>query len=52
MLGKEVSKLVNANLQAGSYDYNWDASAFNSGVYFYKLESEGFAETKRMLLVK
>ncbi|MCB0727512.1 MAG: S8 family serine peptidase [Ignavibacteriae bacterium] len=52
MLGKEVSKLVNANLQAGSYEYNWDASAFTSGIYFYKLESEGFAETKRMLLVK
>lgn len=52
MLGKEVSKLVNANLQAGSYEYNWDASAFTSGVYFYKLESKGFAETKRMLLVK
>ncbi|HMR41203.1 MAG TPA: S8 family serine peptidase, partial [Ignavibacteria bacterium] len=51
MLGKEVSKLVSENLQAGSYEYNWDASAFTSGVYFYKLESDGFAETKRMLLV-
>ena len=52
MLGKEVSRLVNSNLQAGSYELNWDASAFTSGVYFYKLESNGFAETKRMLLVK
>ncbi len=51
-LGKEVSNLVNANLQAGTYEVNWNASAFTSGVYFYRLESEGFSETKRMLLIK
>lgn len=51
-IGKEVSTLVNTNLQAGSYEALWNASAFTSGVYFYKLQSEGFVETKRMVLVK
>ena len=52
ILGKEVSKLVNSNLQAGSYEVKWDAASYTSGVYFYRLESNGFIETKRMLLIK
>ncbi|MDQ3020437.1 MAG: S8 family serine peptidase [Bacteroidota bacterium] len=51
-LGREISNLVSENLQAGVYEVNWNASSFTSGVYFYKLESEGFAETKRMMLIK
>ncbi|MEO8664913.1 MAG: S8 family serine peptidase [Ignavibacteria bacterium] len=51
-LGKEVSDLINDNLQAGSYEVEWNASAFTSGVYFYKIQTEGFVETKRMILIK
>ena len=51
-LGKEISSLVNEKLQAGTYEATFDASQFPSGVYFYRLNSEGFSETKRMLLVK
>lgn len=57
--GKEVSVLVNEKLQAGTYQTEWDASAYPSGVYFYKIQvhhggsSTGdFNETKRMMLVK
>ncbi|NOS84167.1 MAG: T9SS type A sorting domain-containing protein, partial [Ignavibacteria bacterium] len=52
MLGKEVAKLVNQQLQPGSYEADWDASAFPSGVYYYKLESGNFTETKKMVLIK
>jgi len=52
MLGKEIATLVNENLNPGTYKYNFDASALTSGIYFYKLESEGFQETKRMMLIK
>ena len=52
MLGKEVATLVNENLNPGNYNYNFDASYLTSGIYFYKLESEGFLETKRMMLIK
>lgn len=51
-LGKEVETLVNDNLSPGSYQIDWNASAVSSGVYFYKLETQGFVDTKKMLLVK
>jgi len=52
MLGKEVANLVNSNLQAGSYDVEWNASGYSSGIYFYRIESNGFVETKRMMMLK
>jgi len=52
MLGRKVAELVNEELNAGNYEVKWDASAFTSGVYFYKLQSGNFEETKRMLLIK
>ncbi|MBL8007836.1 MAG: T9SS type A sorting domain-containing protein [Ignavibacteria bacterium] len=51
-LGMEVSTLVNSFRNAGSYEVNFDASGMSSGIYFYKLETEGFVSTKKMLLVK
>ena len=50
--GKEVNVLVNSELKAGSYEYNFDGSGLSSGVYFYKLQSGGFIKTERMVLVK
>ncbi|MEO8512558.1 MAG: T9SS type A sorting domain-containing protein [Ignavibacteria bacterium] len=51
-LGKEVQTLVNSELQPGSYETDWDASAYPSGVYYYKLESGSFTETRKMVLIK
>jgi hypothetical protein len=51
-LGREIKTLVNESLQAGSYESAFDASGLGSGVYFYKLETEGFTETKKMILLK
>lgn len=51
-LGREVETLVNENLSAGVYKTEWNASNYNSGVYFYKLVSGNNTETKRMLMVK
>ncbi len=53
--GKEISSLINnKNYSMGSYSVNFEASKFNlnSGVYFYKLEVNGLAEVKKMMLVK
>ncbi len=50
--GREVAELVNETLNAGEYKVDFNASGFTSGVYFYKLTSAGFTETKRMVLVK
>lgn len=50
--GKEVTRLVSGILHAGVYEYTFDAKELSSGVYFYRLVSEGFVETKKMLFVK
>ncbi len=51
-LGKEIAELVNENLGAGSYETEFDASDFSSGVYFYKIETDNFSQTKSMFLIK
>ncbi|MBS1493083.1 MAG: T9SS type A sorting domain-containing protein [Bacteroidetes bacterium] len=51
-LGKEVELLVNENLSAGSYSVNFNASNLSGGVYFYKLETANYTETKKMILIK
>ena len=52
MLGQEVKVLINEFQQAGTYDVKFDASEFSSGVYFYKIQSGSFTDTKKMTLVK
>jgi photosystem II stability/assembly factor-like uncharacterized protein len=51
-IGREVKNLVNENLSVGEYETNFDGSSLNSGIYFYKLETDNFTETKKMILVK
>lgn len=50
--GKELETLVNERQSPGTYEVSWNAEKYSSGVYFYKIESEGYTDTKRMLLVK
>jgi len=52
LLGKEVITLVNETKEAGYYTVEFDGSNFASGVYFYKLLTNNFVETKRMVLIK
>jgi hypothetical protein len=52
LTGREVAELVNGFKNKGSYSIQFNASKFSSGVYFYKLRTEGFEETKKMILVK
>jgi flagellar hook assembly protein FlgD len=52
ILGREVSTLINEELKAGTYQVDWDASNYTSGVYFYKFTSREFTETKKMILMK
>lgn len=52
VLGQEVATLVNEVLKPGSYEVTWNATAFPSGVYFYRLHAGSFVQTKRLLLIK
>jgi hypothetical protein len=50
--GRLISNLVNQNLKTGSYEYEWNAKDYPSGVYFYRITTPGFTDTKKMILVK
>ncbi|MBX7047474.1 MAG: T9SS type A sorting domain-containing protein [Ignavibacteria bacterium] len=50
--GALVKELVNETLQAGTYNYSFDAAEFSSGVYFYRIDAGSFTDTKRMVLLK
>ncbi|MBS1495055.1 MAG: T9SS type A sorting domain-containing protein [Bacteroidetes bacterium] len=50
--GMLVSELLSGNFAAGSYETEFKASEFASGVYFYKIESASFSDTRRMILMK
>lgn len=52
MTGREITNLVNEQLQTGSYEVDFNASHLSSGVYYYKLTSGNFSEVKKMMLVK
>lgn len=50
--GKVIDELINSELLPGAYEITWDATNNSSGVYFYRIETSGFADMKRMVLVK
>ena len=52
VLGNEVAKLIDEYRNAGKYEVNFDASKLSSGVYFYRLQSGSFVETKKMIVLK
>ena len=52
MLGREVRTLVNEFQQNGTHSVTFDALHLSSGVYFYRIQSGSFIETKKMLLLK
>lgn len=52
MLGKEVKTLVNEVKSAGNYTVDFNGSQLTSGVYFYKIQSNGFTDIKKMTLIK
>jgi len=52
VLGNKVATLFNGFKSAGSHSVLFNASDFSSGVYFYKIISEGFVQTKKMLMLK
>ena len=52
VMGEKVSALVSETLSSGTYEYEWNAEGLPSGVYFYRLSTENYAQTKKLLLMK
>ncbi len=50
--GREVAVLVNEELNAGSYNFDFNAAQISSGIYFYRLTSINYTDTKKMVLIK
>jgi len=51
-LGREIETLVNGEFRPGSFEVSWDAGKYSSGLYFYRIITEEFVESSRMLLIK
>jgi hypothetical protein len=52
ILGNEVATLINQYLPAGSHEVVFDASRMPSGIYYYKLKSGNYSDTKKMVLLR
>ncbi len=52
ILGREVKKLVNEEKSPGNYEIKFNANQFASGVYFYRMQTDNFVETKKLILMK
>ena len=52
VLGNKVAELINEFKSAGTYSVNFDASSLSSGIYLYRIISNNFVQTNKMMLVK
>jgi len=51
-LGEKIEELVNQVQEAGTYELEWKAVKYSSGVYFYQLITEKYSSVKKMILTK
>jgi hypothetical protein len=52
MLGREVATLMSEEVHAGTYQREWDATRFASGVYYYRIAAGEYLDTKKTVLIK
>ena len=52
MLGREISVLINQQINTGKYRVSFSAEKLASGIYFYKMETSEFSSVKRMVLIR
>lgn len=52
LLGREIAKLIDSQMEAGSHETVFDAARLASGIYFCRLQSNSLVETKKLVLMK
>ncbi len=52
ILGNEIEILLSKQLNPGTYEVSFNASQYPSGIYYYKLNSGSYTNTKKMVLIK
>ena len=51
-LGREITTLVNEEMNPGNYNVDFNASNLSSGIYLYRIETSNFVQVKKMILIK
>ncbi len=52
ILGNMITTLLNNHLSAGVYKINWAETNLASGIYFYRMVTKNFSDSKRMVFLK
>jgi hypothetical protein len=52
VLGREIKTIINEIKNPGMYSVDFNGSDLSSGIYFYRLESNGFTEIRKMIIIK
>jgi hypothetical protein len=52
VMGRKIGTLVNQKLSPGSYEVEWNASTYSSGIYYIRMQSDNYIETQKALLIK
>lgn len=52
IMGREISTLISKEQKAGTYSIRFNGNSLSTGVYFYRMVTDGFTQTKRFVLVK
>ena len=52
VMGQKVASLLNDHMPPGHHSVKWSADNITSGVYFYKLQTEGFVSIKKCIVLK
>lgn len=52
VLGEQVAELANGFMEAGIHTVNFNALELNSGIYVYKIETNGSVQSRKMILIK
>ncbi|MBK7107244.1 MAG: Ig-like domain-containing protein [Ignavibacteriae bacterium] len=52
VIGEKIDELINSTLNAGFHEIDFHSSNLSSGIYFYKIKSGNFVQTKKMILLK
>jgi hypothetical protein len=51
-IGEEIRTLVNEDKPAGIYEFQFNSTGIASGIYYYRIDSGNFTDTKKLIVLK
>ena len=51
-MGQQVARLVDRQVTAGRHTLTFDGSSLSSGIYFVRMQADGFTAARKMMLMK